>query len=201
MNVANGDCRTPPRSSSSEFDNPSNRRLPPPRMRGAMITVSWSTRPAANAWRMMSAASGCSSGRCVTMKNGTPRGSCHPSARRPRRSNARLRQHPSWQSLAPAIRTPVRLKYWTRGRSQTHRHGGKGHSGAEFIVAQTGVTRLQTPRPGAAKQGAWWPAFSHYVVGGSPRSGEGARGRRFTSDRVARRVRPPCAPLAVSEVA
>src|SRR5919201_882120 len=55
MNVANVDCRTPRCSSSSDLENPSNRRLPPPRTTGATMIVSSSTRPASSDWRMTSA--------------------------------------------------------------------------------------------------------------------------------------------------
>ena len=88
--------------------NPSKRRFPPPSTTGATMIVSSSTSPAASAWRMTSAPpmtwtslspaastaratasstpatnvkpppSGSSSGRCVTMKNGSPHGFSSP---------------------------------------------------------------------------------------------------------------------------
>src|SRR5439155_5817116 len=91
-----------------ELENPSNRRFPPPSTTGAMTIVSSSTSPASSAWRMTSAPpmtltslapaastarstasftpdtnvkappSGSSSGRCVTMKNGSPQGFSSP---------------------------------------------------------------------------------------------------------------------------
>src|SRR5919204_185251 len=108
MNVAYGHWRTPRCSSSSERVNPSNSRLPPPSTTGATMIVSSSTSPASSAWRMTSAPpmtltslspaaslarstasstpdtnvkappGGSSSGRWVTMKNGSPQGFSSP---------------------------------------------------------------------------------------------------------------------------